>query len=221
MSLRGPPFTVHVFPKILYLLTQACPYEGRSHFLSLRAFVFSFLLLRAPRSGAWQSTTPKSCHCEPPQEAWQSLFCGSSFSVVWTLGIRDCFVASLLAMTVRECSLHGLSLQAFVFSFLSLRAPRSGAWQSTAPHSFVIARARQGPKQSLFCGSSFSVTWPLGTRDCFVASLLAMTLWGRPPTGNCHCEARFVSRGNLAFWGFWVPEIATSGQKPSLLAMTR
>ena len=161
MSLRGPLFTVHVFPKILYLLTQACPYEGHSHFLSLRAFVFSFLSLRVPRSGAWQS-----------------LFFVSSFSVTWPLGTRDCFVASLLAMTVRECSLHGLSLRAFVFSFLSLRAPRSGAWQSTAPKS-CHCEPPQEAWQSLFCGSSFSFAWPLGTRDCFVASLLAMTLWGK------------------------------------------
>ena len=36
----------------------------------------------------------------------------------------------------------------------------------------------------------------------------------------CHCEARFVSHGNLSFAFPQIPEIATSGQKPSLLAMT-
>jgi len=45
---------------------------------------------------------PTFCHCEPPQEAWQSLFWVSSFSFVWSLGTRDCFVVplALLAMTV-------------------------------------------------------------------------------------------------------------------------
>ena len=102
---------------------------------------------------------------------YQRLFrraCGTSrndgVGAVWSSGTRNCFVALLLAMTIGGKAAHLES---------SLRAPRSGAWQSPRANSPVLLR--------------------------------------------CHCEARFVSRGNLSLRA---TEMATSEQKTLLFTMT-
>ncbi len=77
----------------------------------------------------------------------------------------------------------------------------SGPWQSLfcVFQRYCHCEASQRPKQSRFCVLLFPFVLPSGTRDCHVASLLAMT-WGKDAP--------------------WVSEIAASGQNTPFLAMT-
>jgi hypothetical protein len=107
-------------------------------------------------------------HCEHPKGAWQSQRntmrdCFASLAMTLGKTMRDCFVASLFAMTP---------------VYVIASPPKAGVAIPTEP---VIARPRSGRGD---CFTSFAMTRLLrfarndAIRDCFVASLLAMTQKG-------------------------------------------
>jgi len=105
----------------------------------------------------WAVGRPRR-HCEPAKPARQSIFLAAE-------RLLDCFVASLLAMTVKRVASVGRDERCALRCFRAFDRKAAGYATLSRPTIMTIARVPIFPPTER-------------KMDCFVASLLAMTVDG-------------------------------------------